>query len=596
MADNAFSRFVFHNQTAVNRTVKAVSLGVSVASICLIAYHFGFPQSEAKESFFTRSIQFIFSFYVLSYILKLVFTLDRVGFVKRNWLEGILTVFLFYDVFSLYLFGVPVLYNLFESLGFENFTILYLGFIQFYLLLYVGIDAVKVSYYLSRIKIKTPAIFGMSFILLILVGTFLLMMPEMTTAEGSMGFLDALFTSVSASCVTGLIVVDTATFFTFKGQFIIMLLFQIGGIGIISFALFFALFLRSGVGIQSQNTLKEMLNTASLVASRKLLKQVIALTFLIEAIGALLLYSLMGDVIKGADRVFFAIFHSVSAFCNAGFSLFSNGMYEEIVRNKHVMHLVIAAIIFFGSLGFPAIQDLFGIKNLRERMKHPWKDWHLSTKISLYSSVILVVFGAVAFYFLEINNTLEGSSAFGQVTNSIFQSVTTRTAGFNTLDFSALATPTLVMMILLMFIGASSASTGGGIKTSTFVVIFLSVFATIRNRRNIELAGRTLSTDLLNRALTIFIFAASYVFIAVFILSITDPQIPILDTLFETVSAFCTVGISTGVTAEFSTAGRVILMLSMYLGRVGILTLVVALSSAASKKNYTYPQAHLMIG
>ena len=567
-----------------------------MAATCLVAYHFGFPQSAEKEAFFNTSIQLIFSFYVISYALKLIFTLDRINFIKRNWFEGILTIILFYDVFSLYLFGVPVLYNTFEGLGFENFTILYLGFIQFYLLLYVGVDAVKVSAYLSRLKIKTPAVFGLSFIVLILVGTFLLMMPEMTVQEGSMNFLDAMFTSVSASCVTGLIVVDTATFFTFKGQLVILLLFQIGGIGIISFALFFAIFLRSGVGIQSQNTLKEMLNTASLVASRKLLKQVIALTFLIESIGAVLLYSLMGDVIKGSDRVFYSIFHSVSAFCNAGFSLFSNGLYEEVTQDKYIMHMVIAGIIFFGSLGFPAIQDLFGIKSLRDRMKHPWKDWRLSTKVSLYSSVILVVVGAVLFYVLEHDNTIVQETSFGKVTHSIFQSITTRTAGFNTVDFSALAVPTLVMMILLMFIGASSASTGGGIKTSTFVVIFLSVFATIRNRRNIELAGRTLSTELLNRALTIFIFAASYIFIAVFILSITDPQIPILDTLFETVSAFCTVGVSTGVTAEFSMTGRIILMLSMYLGRVGILTLVVALSSAARQKNYTYPQAHLMIG
>ena len=596
MADNAFSRFVFHQQNRVHKTLKGISLAVSVTSLCFIAYYYGFPHSEERDAIFRGGFETIFSFYILSYGIRLIFTLKRIDFIRRNWFEGLLTIFLFYDVISLYLFGVPVLNNLFQRFGFENFTLIYLIFIQFYLLLFVGIDAVEMSYYLSRIKLKTPAIFGMSFIILILIGTLLLMMPEMTTMEGSMEFMDALFTSVSASCVTGLIVVDTATFFTFKGQMVIMMLFQIGGIGIISFALFFALFLRSGVGIQSQNTLKEMLNTSNLVASRNLLKQVIALTFLIEAVGALLLYTLLGDVVQGSDRIFFSIFHSISAFCNAGFSLFSNGLYEDVVQNKYILHIVIAGIIFFGSLGFPAIQDLFGIKSLRQRMKQPWRDWALSTKISLYSSVILVFLGAVLFFSLEGGNVLSDTKSFGKVTHSIFQSVTTRTAGFNTVDFGSLAVPTLVFMILFMFIGASSASTGGGIKTSTFVVIFLSVFATIRNRKQIELAGRTLSTELLNRALTIFIFAASYIFVAVFVLTITESNIGVLELTFEAVSAFCTVGVSTGITAELSNAGQIVLMTSMYLGRVGILTLVVALSSAKGAKNYQYPNAHLMIG
>lgn len=596
MADNAFSRFVFNNQDGVNNAMKGLSLFASISSLVLLAYYYGFQQTPERESTILAGFQGVFSIYILSYALRLTFTFSRISFIKRNWFEGVLMILLVYDIMSLYLFGVPVLQNMFEGMGFENFTLVYLAFVQVYLLLFVGIDAVKLSYYLSRLKLKTPAIFGLSFILLILIGTLLLMMPEMTTMEGSMNFLDAIFTSVSASCVTGLIVVDTATFFTFKGHLIIMVLFQIGGIGIISFALFFALFLRAGVGIQSQNTLKEMLNTANLVSSRDLLKQVIVLTFFIEGVGAFLIYTLLGDVVHGSDRLFYSIFHAVSAFCNAGFSLFSNGLYEDVLQHKYYLHMVVAAIIFFGSIGFPAIQDLFGPKALRERMRYPWKDWNLSTKLSLYTSVVLVVIGAVLFFVLEKENTLTGISKFGQITHSIFQSVTTRTAGFNTVDFGALSSPTLIMMILFMFIGASSASTGGGIKTSTFVVIFLSAFATIRNRKQIEIAGRTLSTELLNRALTIFLFAASYIFIAVFVLSITDSDKSVLNLLFETVSAFCTVGLSTGITAEFSTIGKVVLMLSMYLGRVGILTLVVALSSATRTKNYQYPNAHLMIG
>jgi potassium uptake TrkH family protein len=596
MADNAFSRLVFNNQFVVNRAMKALSLIASGLSLYLLAYYYGYPPTPEREKLALLGFEAVFAVYVLSFLFRLLFTLSRLDFIKSNWFEGLLMVFLLYDIVSLYLFGVPVLQIVFHRLGFENFSFVYMAFVQVYLLFFVGIDAVKLSHYLSRLKLKSSAIFGLSFLFLIAMGTLLLRMPEMTTAPGSMDTLDALFTSVSASCVTGLAVVDTATFFTFKGQLVLLVLFQIGGIGIISFALFFAMFMRSGAGIQGQNTLKEMLNTANLSASRNLLKQVMGLTFLIEAIGAALIYAFIGEVATGTDRVFLSIFHSVSAFCNAGFSIFPNGLLHDLLVQQYYLHMVIAMIIFLGSLGFPAIQDLIGVKALRERMKTPWKDWALGTKISLYTSVILVVVGALLFYGLENQRALLGESYLSMVTHSIFQSVTTRTAGFNTVDFAQLAAPTLIFMILFMFIGASSASTGGGIKTSTFVVIFLSIFSTVRNRKNIEIAGRTLSTDLLNRALSIFLFAASFIFIAVFVLSITDPDKDVLSLLFEAVSAFCTVGLSTGITPQMSIAGKVVLMVSMYLGRVGILTLVVALSSAASGKRYTYPTAHLMIG
>lgn len=596
MPDNKLTRFVFSSQQIVNKVIRIISLLTSLLSLGLIIYFYGFPQNNEGEQFFIQVFEAIFALYVLSFGLRFFFNLERLKFIKRNWFEGLLMVLLLIDLVSLYLFGFPIINSIFDSFGFENFTFFYLLFIQIYLLLFVGIDAVKLSSYAARFKIKTTAVFGASFIILIFTGAGLLMLPEMTTIKGSMPFWDALFTSVSASCVTGLIVVDTATYFTLKGQFIILLLFQVGGIGIITFALFFAFFLRSGAGIQSQNTVQEMLNTANLVASRDLLKQVIILTFIIEAISSVLIYASLGSAFEGANRVFHAIFHAISAFCNAGFSLYSNGLFEEVIQTNYLLHWIIAGTIFFGSLGFPAIQDIFSRKKLKERMRFPWKDYSISTKIALYSSIILTIVGAIFVYLLEYNHTLIDQTYFGKVTGAMFQSVTTRTAGFNTVDFSLLTVPTLIVMIFLMFIGASSASTGGGIKTSTFVVIFLSVFATIRNRNKVELGGRTISTELLNRAFSIFIFAATYVFAAVFVMSLTDPNIDIINICFEVVSAFCTVGVSTGITADLSFWGKVVIMLSMYLGRVGILTLVIALSSATSSKSYTYPKAHVMIG
>ena len=230
------------------------------------------------------------------------------------------------------------------------------------------------------------------------------MLPEMTNG-GSIRFIDALFTSVSASCVTGLTVVDTATFFTFKGQLVILALIQFGGIGILTFATFFALFLKKGVGISHQAMIRDFMSEDSLFNAKNMLLQVIVYTVTIELIGALLLYVLWdmkAPFIDDQGEVLFqSVFHSISAFCNAGFALFTNSLFETFVRENYMLHLVIAILIFFGSLGFPAMRDIFSLHNVRARLVSPWKNWKLSTRIALYASLILIFVGAVGFYLLE---------------------------------------------------------------------------------------------------------------------------------------------------------------------------------------------------
>ena len=295
-------------------------------------------------------------------------------------------------------------------------------------------------------------------------------------------------------------------------------------------------------------------------------------------------------------KIFFSIFHAISAFCNAGFSLFTDNLMEAGIADKYILHFAFAVIIFFGSLGFPAMRDMFEVKNLKARLRMPWKKWKLSTQIAFYSSITLIIFGGVLFYFLERDGVLKGVDTFPAVVTAIFQSVVTRTAGFNSIDIGALGIPMLIIFIFLMFIGASSGSTGGGIKTSTFVVIFTAMWGIIRGKKLISFGRRTISHELIYKAFAIFVFSASFIFICTFILTLIEPQIPIMNILFEEVSAFATVGLSTGITAQLSDASKIVLIISMFVGRVGILTLAFALSSEVGTNAYKYPNSHIMIG
>lgn len=592
--------FLYTHKDLVLARLMILRVLASLGALGVFLVYYGFHHTHAEADYLIKITKSIFGFFVFSYIMRVFFANDSVKYLRESRFEAGLITLLLIDVVSVFVLRVNLLENIFQKLDIENFTPLYILSIQAYLLLLVGLEFVKVSTTVTGIKLKPATTFIFSFILLILTGTGLLMLPEMTTQPGSMPFLDALFTSVSASCVTGLTVVDTATYFTFKGQLVILFLIQLGGIGILTFATFFALFLKKGVGISHQAMIRDFMSEESLFNAKSMLRQVIIYTVTIELIGSLLIY-ISWDMKSpfyddGGEMIFQSVFHSVSAFCNAGFSLFSYGLNQDFIQDNYIIHLIIAAIIFMGSLGFPAIRDIFSLSNIRNRLASPWKNWKLSTRIALYASLALVLFGAVSFYILERDNSLVDKTGFGQIVSSIFQSVTTRTAGFNTLDIADLATPTLILFIFLMFVGASSGSTGGGIKTSTFVLIFLAVITTIRGKKNLELGGRSISFDLLNKAFTVFIFSSTFILIGTFFLSIFDPHIAVLDLVFEEVSAFCTVGLSRGITADLSTPSKIILILSMYVGRIGTLTLAFALASRVETTSYRYPKAHILIG
>jgi Trk-type K+ transport system membrane component len=597
--------FIYDSKTEVLRWLNIISLLVSISSVGVIIYYYGYEHSQEELDSLFLFMQTSFAFYIFRYAIRIIYDFDPKSFIKRTWLEGLLITMLIVDAISYNFAGTLVIQQFFKNIGFENFTGFSTIFLQFYILIIVAIDLKKESQILPKIKINPPKLFAITFLILMAIGTFLLMLPEMTVAEGSMPFTDALFTSTSATCVTGLIVVDTGVYFTFKGQFILLLLMQLGGLNIVSFGAFTALFSKFGVGMRHHDNLEDFLFKNSVFSSSGLLGKIILGTLFFELVGTIFIFWLINEKIPDnslGDNLFFSLFHAVSAFNNAGFSTITDSLFNEFYRHFFILHVIIMILVFFGSLGFDTLLDLFKVRNMKERLKYPWKRPKMGSLLNIYSTLALLILGAVIFMIFEWHRNFEAYNAFNATITSLFQSMTLRSAGFNTIDIGNLALPTLITSIILMFIGGASSSTAGGIKTSTFSVLFLSAYSVIRRKKHIEVFRRTIPQDIVFRAFSTFIFSLIGVAVAVFILVISEESLissgkfDFVDLIFEEVSAFATVGLSTGVTPHLSEVGKYVIIASMFIGRIGTLTLVFALSSSIVSTNYKYPDEHMLIG
>lgn len=597
---------LYSSKSIVLAILRILRLSTGVFMVGYLIYYYGYPQDDQSTHTMLMIVRGSYAFFMFSYLTRIIYDYEPRKFIKSNAVEGVLVSILFFDLLSSLFVGESVFKLVFDQLASERAVQLFGMLSQLFLLTIVMIEFGRASQRLTLLKLSPSFLFISSFLLLIFGGTFLLMLPEMTSGADAMPFLDALFTSTSASCVTGLIVVDTATYFTFKGQFLIMVLIQLGGLNMISFASFFAAFAQKGVGLRQHLMIKDFMSYDSLSSTNQLLKKVVMLTLVAEVTGAILIYMSWDPAVYFESiehKIFFSVFHSISAFNNAGFSTFTNGLYEPLVRSSYFLHIIIAMLVIIGGLGAPILFDVFSLSKMKERLKYPWKRLQITSRLGIYASVGLVIGGMLIFMLGEWNNPaqyneggLYEKSYFGYGVTAFFQSVITRTAGFNTVDIGTLATPTLLAFILLMFIGASPGGTGGGIKTTTFAVAFLSAIATIRGKKVIEIYRHTISSELMYKAFSIFLFSLSVVFLGTFILTITDPDTSFIKLAFEEVSAFATVGLSTGITAGLSTGGKIVIILTMFVGRLGVLTLAFALSKKVISTNYKYPDAFVMIG
>jgi len=578
--------------------LKALSILFSIVALSSILYYYGFPKSSETLGVSLFILKVCLGFYIFKYFIKLFYDFKPGKYLRTNWFEGAVLAFMFLNGLWIEVVGYESVGNIVALIGLYNFDLFYLVFFQVMFFIIVAIELGKASLALSSMKIGPASLLTISFILLIFSGAGLLMLPEMTISKG-IRFIDALFTSTSACCVTGLTVVDTATCFTLKGKIIIMILIQLGGINIISFATFFATFYNRMSGLKYVSLIKDILSADRLSDTKLILREIILFSLIIELLGAILIFFLWSDRVPFtglAEKMFYSVFHSVSAFNNAGFALFSNNLYEDVVRYSLGVHIVIAALIFLGGLGFVVLQDIFSPTGIRDRIRYPWKHLGVGTKIVLNTSLILIFIGTVVIFVLERNNSLVEFGTGEAVIASFFQSVTCRTAGFNTINFALLCQPVLIFMMALMFIGASPGSTGGGIKTTTFRLLIESTIATIRGKENIEVFKHSIPFNLIDKSYSIMFFSISLILTSTFLLSITEPGIPFINLMFEEVSAFGTVGLTTGITPLLSDWGRIIIVVSMFVGRIGTITLALALSKKVFTTKYKYTPVNIMVG
>ncbi|BDD07874.1 potassium transporter [Fulvitalea axinellae] len=590
---------LYDSQSNVNLVLTVVEFLASVAGAGVLVFGFGYKETSAEAEKLTEALDVVFGVFVAVFFLRVFYSLKAWTYIKENKFETFLITLILTNVITNYLFDSFLVRTVFDLLKLSDFKGFYIFSESVYILTIVGYKLVVASMSIPRLNIRPPTLFILSFGILILCGAGLLMLPTMTVHPGSMSFTDALFTSASATCVTGLIVVDTATYFTIRGQVVILILIQVGGLGLLAFALFFAQFIRKNVSLKEQVLIQDFFSSDSLYSAKRILRQVVTLTLGIEAISAVLIYYSWGngvEFISTGQKVYFSVFHAISAFCNAGFSLFSNNLFESSIRHAYLMQVVVAVTVIFGGLGFTVIEDLFSPKKLRERLRKPWMDWRLSTKVAVYVSAFLIVLGTVIIFILEFDNTMDTLNVGEKMVASFFQSVVARTAGFNSVDIGGMRNATLIFVVVLMFIGASSGSVGGGIKTSTFYLISVSALATIRGKSRIEIGKREIPKTLLFKALSVFFFASTIIMISLFLLAFFEPEISVIHLAFEEVSAFATVGLSTGITSALSEPSKYILIISMFLGRVGTLTFVLSLSNSAYTKTYKYPSTSMMVG
>ncbi|ADK31806.1 cation transporter [Brachyspira pilosicoli] len=430
-----------------------------------------------------------------------------------------------------------------------------------------------------------------SFIFIITLGALLLYLP-LSTISGRLPFIDALFTATSAVCVTGLSVIDISKEFTFFGQIVVLILIQIGGLGIMSISAIVILFSINKGSVQDRIRTLEMFNTKNKDIIRSTVKAIFLATFLVELIGAILLFTVM-DNNRIGERIFYSLFHSISAFCNAGFALYTDSLHR--FSDSVIVSITVSLLIVLGGIGYPVFVSVYTAIISKIKGKRYVID--VQTIIILLTTAFLLLFGTLFIFFNEYSNALEGMPLKEKILTSIFQSVSTRTAGFETIAYNSMNSVTIGVVIFLMFIGASPSSTGGGVKTTTFFVFIASIITAITNRPFIIVKGRKIKDDAVNKSIAIFTLAIAISVFGALLIFYIDGHKAMMPVIFETVSAISTVGLSLGITAGLSVWSKIIVIALMFIGRVGYLTLFMSIGSVDSRYGLIdLPTAEVNIG
>jgi trk system potassium uptake protein len=562
----------------------------------LVVYDFGYKPFWRNSQ--TINLWTIFVLDVLAIIMAARLVME-VFIIKKKWVRIFnIVCWLIILVLALFILPSKASLNAFDTNKFLIYKLLW----------YVGVlfvfvtESSRLVHVLYTRTVSPALLFVGSFAFLIVLGVFLLKLPN-STYHG-ISLVNALFTATSAVCVTGLTVVDTATYFTPFGHVVIIILIQLGGLGIMTFAGLLAYAVSGRTSLKSQLAFREMMNTSKVGNIMHFIYQVIIVTLLFEALGAISIYFSLDDGLfsRKLEKIFFSIFHAISAFCNAGFSTYTNNLYEPVIRYNYSLHFFIALLIILGGIGFPIVFNLYRYLKIkannlfRELERNPKREYfprliHLNSRLALVMTGFLLLIGFVAYILFESNATLrQHPTIMGKMVTAFFGSVTPRTAGFNSVDLTALSLPTVMIYLLLMWIGASPGSTGGGIHTTTAGVALLNMASVLRGKDRSEFFKSEISHQSVRRAFAIILLSFLIIGLSIFLITVNDSDKGLIKIAFEVFSAFSTVGLTLGITPGLSTPSKFVVILTMFTGRVGMVTLLVAFIRQSKQLYYRYPK------
>ena len=565
----------------------------NIAALCVIVgaiLEFGFELSDRLKDEFDLVYFWAWNMFLLERVCHLVLTRRgkrRAAYNFIGWtVNGLLTLTL-----------IPIILNI---LGIDDSTgvISILENRAIYLLVLFLISSIELSSTvissLGR-KSNPSLMMAVSFLFIIMAGSGMLLMPRCIQQGVHLSWIDSLFTATSAVCVTGLTTIDVPSTFTSFGQLVIMMLIQVGGLGVMTITSFFALFFMGNTSIYNQMQVQDMVSSKSLASLWSTLLNIFGFTAVLELAGAVLIFLNIHGTI-GLDirhELFFSMFHAVSAFCNGGFSNYQDGVGASVLMEGHCwLYIILALLIILGGIGYPVLVNL---KMAVTKFSKGRRLFDLNTKIVLRTTMMLIVSGTALLAFFEWNNTFAGMPIREKLTQAFFNAVSPRTAGFISVDLNSMCIQSIFIYTLLMWIGGASQSTAGGVKVNAFAVAFLNIRAIIHGTTRVEFAGRELSTDSIRRANAAVFVSIILLSVFVFLVTLTEPDLPLKAIVFECVSAFATVGSSLGITSSLQDTSKVLLVVLMFIGRVGLVTMAQGLLKQYKNQNYKLPQDNITI-
>lgn len=574
----------------------------ALASLFTLVYRFGFEHTKA-------SFQLIAQLRIG--LLLAFFTGITLRYLTR--FHEIIQERMFYTDIGIYTFLLAVLS---AKVFFPQVIAESLPYLSFFgeplcayllLLLLSVIHLSRQVFSLIQSYIKPSLLFLSSFVCVILIGTGLLMLPNATTA--GISFIDALFMATTSVCVTGLATLDVSTAFTEVGQTIILLLVQIGGIGVMTFTSFFALSFMGKSSFSSKMMLKDMLNEEKTGGLFQVIFNILCVTFFIESIGVYLIYQSVAGTLPGgfSQELYYAVFHAVIGFCNAGMSTLSGNMADPLIVHNNRLHLAVIFLVILGGIGFPILfnylsllrhQAANGIRLLFRQQTHYIHTPHiinLHTFVVVTATGCLLIGGFLLFLLFEYHNSLQGLPWSEKLTQAFFGAATPRSAGFNATDMTALRPPTLILTWMLMLIGAGPVSTGSGLKVTTVTIALLAIGHVLTGKKELTIHGRSIAPELVLRAFATLMLTLGWLLVVFVGLSCTESGVPLFNLFFEATSALTTAGLSMDVTPTLSTPGKALIILTMLIGRIGVLTFFVGFAPQAKEKHYRYPQEQLFM-